>query len=280
MAVILDGKTLANKILQNIKDEVQNLKTKPSLAVILIGENPASQVYVKNKEKQAKEAGFESFVYRLPSNVNKDELLNLIERLNNDDNIDGILLQLPLPGHLSAYDFLDKINPKKDVDGFHPVNAGKLLLNEEPYAISCTPEGIIRLLDEYNIPIKGQNAVIIGRSNIVGKPLSMLLLNRDATVTIAHSKTKNLSEITKTADILVSATGFSNMVTKDMVKSGATVIDVGIIRDENGKLRGDVDFNSVKEIAGAITPVPGGVGPMTIAMLIENTLNLHRRKQK
>ena len=188
---------------------------------------------------------------------------------------DCILLQLPLPKHLNPSDFLDKIDPKKDVDGFHPINSGKLLNNEKPYAIPCTPKGIIRLLDEYNIEIAGKNAVVIGRSNIVGKPVSMLLLNKNATVTIAHSKTKNLIDVVKQADIIVSATGISNIITKNMVKEGAAVIDVGIIRGEDGKLKGDVDFNNIKDIAGFITPVPGGVGPMTIAMLMENTLELH-----
>lgn len=275
MTVILDGKTLSEKILDNIKQKVSNLNSKPGLAVILAGNNPASEVYVRNKEKQAQNAGFNSSVYKLPENVTKEELLNLINKLNDDEKTDGILLQLPLPKHLAAYDFLDKIDPKKDVDGFHPINAGKLFLNEKPYAIPCTPKGIVRLLDEYKIQIEGRNVVIAGRSNIVGKPLSALLLNRSATVTIVHSKTKNLPEITKKADILISATGKKNMITKDMIKKGAAVIDVGIIRDENNKLRGDVDFNGVKDIAGFITPVPGGVGPMTIAMLMENTLELH-----
>ncbi len=281
MAIIMDGKALSNQIIENIKDKVSNLDTKPGLAVILVGEAPASAVYVKNKEKQALNAGFHSFIHKLPENTTKEELLSLIEKLNNDNDIDGILLQLPLPKRLSAYDFLDKIDPKKDVDGFHPINSGKLITGETPYALACTPKGIIRILDEYKIPISGKNAVIIGRSNIVGKPLSMLLLNRNATVTIAHSKTKNLPDITKNADILISATGKENMVTKDMVKNGAAVIDVGIIRDNSGKLRGDVDFDNVKEIAGHITPVPGGIGPMTIASLMENTLelyNLHKAK--
>ena len=275
MAEIMDGKSLSLKILDDIKEKTALLKKRPGLSVILIGNNPASSIYVKNKEKQALNAGFNSIVYKLPETASKGELLSLINNLNNDEDIDGILLQLPLPKHLNPYDFLDKIDPKKDVDGFHPVNAGKLLLNENPYAVPCTPKGIIRLLDEYKIQIEGKNAVIIGRSNIVGKPLSMLLLNKNATVTIAHSKTKNLSEIAKNADILISATGCADMVTKDIVKEGAAVIDVGIIRDDNGKLRGDVDFNNVKDIAGFITPVPGGVGPMTIAMLMENTYKLH-----
>ena len=275
MTIIIDGKACANKILENIKLKTSKLEKKPGLSVILVGEDPASTVYVNNKEKKAIESGFNSYIYRLPNNTLKEELLELINKLNNDDNTDGILLQLPLPGHLNAYDFLDKIDPKKDVDGFHPVNSGKLFLNEKPYAVSCTPKGIIKLLDEYKIKIEGANVVIAGRSNIVGKPLAAMFLNRNATITIAHSKTKNLSEITKNADILISATGRPNIITKDMVKKDAVVIDVGIIRGQDGKLRGDVDFNSVKDIAGFITPVPGGVGPMTIAMLMENTLELH-----
>ena len=247
----------------------------PGLSVILVGEDSASSVYVKNKDKKANYVGFNSSVYKLPETTTKDELLALIEKLNKDDAVDGILLQLPLPKHLNPSDFLDKIDPKKDVDGFHPVNSGRLLNNEKPYAVPCTPKGIIRLLEEYNIQIEGKNAVVIGRSNIVGKPVSMLLLNKNATVTVAHSKTKNLSEITKKADILISATGHAGMVTADMVKKGAAVIDVGIIRGNDGKLRGDADFDTVKDIAGAITPVPGGVGPMTIAMLITNTLELY-----
>ncbi len=280
MTQIMDGKALSNKILNEIKEKTALLKTKPGLCVILVGDNPASRIYVKNKEKQAQDAGFNSTVYRLSENTDKNELLRLIDKLNNDNTVDGILLQLPLPKHLNPYDFLDKIDPKKDVDGFHPVNAGKIMLNENPYAVPCTPKGILTLLDEYKIQIEGANVVIIGRSNIVGKPLAQLLLNRNATVTVAHSKTKNLSEIAKQADILVSATGHPDMITKDMVKKGAVVIDVGIIRDENGRLRGDVDFNSIKETAGFITPVPGGVGPMTIASLIQNTYSLHILRNK
>ncbi len=280
MTTILDGKTCADKILDNIKEQVSKLDTTPGLAVILVGNNPASSIYVKNKEKKAQYAGFNSIIHKLPENTTKESLLNLIEKLNKDCNIDGILLQLPLPKHLNTYDFLDKIDPKKDVDGFHPINAGKLLLNEKPYAIPCTPKGIIRLLKTHNIQIEGKNAVIIGRSNIVGKPLSMLLLNENATVTIAHSKTKNLPEITKKADILISATGTENMVTAEMVKKNATIIDVGIIRKDDGKLRGDVDFDAIKDVASNITPVPGGIGPMTIAMLMENTLELHLLKTR
>lgn len=275
MAVIIDGKALANKILDDIGQKVSKLKTKPGLAVILAGCDPASSIYVKNKEKQALKSGFNSYVKRLPEDVSENELFKLIEELNDDKNVDGILLQLPLPKHLNEKDFLDKISPKKDADGFHPLNTGKLLSGENPYALPCTPKGIMRLLDEYKIPVEGQNAVVIGRSNIVGKPLALLLLAQNATVTVAHSKTRNLAEITKKADILISATGRKNMVTADMVKEGAAVIDVGITRGESGKICGDVDFENVKNKAGFITPVPGGIGPMTIASLIENTYDLH-----
>lgn len=278
MAVIIDGKETAKKIIEQVKEKVTEASLKfgrkPSLAVILAGNDPASQVYVRNKEKKAVEAGFNSLIYRLDENVCEEELLGLIDRLNTDETIDGILLQLPLPKQLKAQKFLDKIKPEKDVDGFHPINTGHILNNEKPYAISCTPKGILTLLDEYKIPLEGKNVVIIGRSNIVGKPVALLLLNRNATVTIAHSKTANLKEICLKADIIISATGRADMVTKDMVKEGATVIDVGIIRTKEGKLRGDVDFNCIKEVAGYITPVPGGVGPMTIASLIENTFEL------
>jgi len=279
-AIILDGKALSNKIIEKIKEKTSKLKTKPGLAVILAGCDPASQIYVKNKEKKAIEAGFNSFVHKLPENTTKEELLNLIEKLNKDDTVDGILLQLPLPSHLKAYDFLDKIDPKKDVDGFHPHNTRMLLNNEKPFATPCTPKGIMTLLNEYNIKIEGQNAVIVGRSNIVGKPLALLLLNANATVTIAHSKTKNLETVTKNADIVISATGHIGTIKKGMVKEGAAVIDVGIIRGADGKLRGDVDFYDIQGTAGYITPVPGGVGPMTIASLMENTLELYNLRHK
>ncbi len=274
MDKILDGKKLSIKILEDIKKKVDLMPQKPTLAVILVGENPASKVYVASKEKRAKECGFNSRVIKLSDTTTKEDLTNLIVELNNDHKVNAILLQLPLPKHLNEGDFTNLIDPQKDVDGFHPINLGKLMTQTNPYAICCTPFGILKLLKEYGVELTGKNVVIIGRSNIVGKPLAQLLLNENATVTITHSKTKNLSEITKRADILISAVGKKNMVTENMVKEGAVVVDVGIIKDENGKIKGDVDFENVYKKASLITPVPGGVGPMTIATLMENTLQL------
>ena len=276
MAIILDGKQTAKKITDELKLKVQNLDKKPSLAVIMAGNNPASEVYVKNKEKKALEIGFNSIIKKTDENITKEELLKIIEELNEDDNINAILLQLPLPKHLNEKDFLDKIDPKKDVDGFCSYNLGKLLKNDSPYAIPCTPKGIVRLLDEYNIDIEGKIALVIGRSNIVGKPVSILLLNRNSTVIMTHTKTKNLENLTKTADILICAAGKKEMIKKEMIKENAVIIDVGITRDNDGKLKGDVDFNDVKEKTSYITPVPGGIGPMTIAMLMENTYELYK----
>lgn len=276
MAIILDGKQTAKKITDELKLKVQNLDKKPSLAVIMAGNNPASEVYVKNKEKKALEIGFNSIIKKTDENITKEELLKIIKELNEDDNINAILLQLPLPKHLNEKDFLDKIDPKKDVDGFCSYNLGKLLKNDSPYAIPCTPKGIVRLLDEYNIDIESKIALVIGRSNIVGKPVSILLLNRNSTVIMTHTKTKNLENLTKTADILICAAGKKEMIKKEMIKENAVIIDVGITRDNDGKLKGDVDFNDVKEKASYITPVPGGIGPMTIAMLMENTYELYK----
>lgn len=276
MAIILDGKQTAKKITDELKLKVQNLDKKPSLAVIMAGNNPASEVYVKNKEKKALEIGFNSIIKKTDENITKEELLKIIKELNEDDNINAILLQLPLPKYLNEKDFLDKIDPKKDVDGFCSYNLGKLLKNDSPYAIPCTPKGIIRLLDEYNIDIESKIALVIGRSNIVGKPVSILLLNRNSTVIMTHTKTKNLENLTKTADILICAAGKKEMIKKEMIKENAVIIDVGITRDNDGKLKGDVDFNDVKEKASYITPVPGGIGPMTIAMLMENTYELYK----
>ena len=276
MAIILDGKQTAKKITDELKLKVQNLDKKPSLAVIMAGNNPASEVYVKNKEKKALEIGFNSIIKKTDENITKEELLKIIKELNEDDNINAILLQLPLPKHLNEKDFLDLIDPKKDVDGFCSYNLGKLLKNDSPYAIPCTPKGIVRLLDEYNIDIESKIALVIGRSNIVGKPVSILLLNRNSTVIMTHTKTKNLENLTKTADILICAAGKKEMIKKEMIKENAVIIDVGITRDNDGKLKGDVDFNDVKEKASYITPVPGGIGPMTIAMLMENTYELYK----
>ena len=271
---IIDGKKVSSHIKDNIAAEVKILKNKtgktPGLAVVLVGDDPASAVYVKNKNKTCKNIGFQSFEHILPENTSEDKLLNLINELNNDDQVNGILVQLPLPSHISSKKILVSINPQKDVDGFHLENVGRLVTGNALFK-PCTPAGIIKLLDEYKIAIEGKNAVIIGRSNIVGKPVSFLLLERNATVTICHSRTKDLPSITRSADILIAAIGKPNFVSLDMVKNNAVVIDVGINRLD-GKLVGDVDFASVSKQASLITPVPGGVGPMTIAMLMENTL--------
>lgn len=276
MAIILDGRETAKKITEKLRLEVEKLDVKPTLAVIIIGCNPASKVYVKNKEKKALEIGFNSIVIELDENITKDELEKTIKELNEDKNVNGILLQLPLPKHLNEKGFLDLIDPKKDVDGFSSYNSGKLLKNDSPYAIPCTPKGIIRLLDEYNIDIEGRVSTVIGRSNIVGKPVSILLLNRNSTVIMTHTKTKNLEHFTKSADILICAAGKKEMIKKEMIKENAVIIDVGITRDIDGRLKGDVDFDDTKDKASYITPVPGGIGPMTIAMLMENTYELYK----
>lgn len=279
MTIILDGKSLADKITQNLKNEVSKLDKKPKLAVILVGDNPASEIYVRNKEKRAVEIGFESLVLPLPKDISEENLLEHIYILNEDENINAILIQLPLPAHLNKQRIMEAIEPIKDVDGFTSYNFGRLALGYKPYSYPCTPKGIIRLLDEYNIEIEGKNALVIGRSIIVGKPVSLLLQLRNATVTTAHSKTKNLKELASKADIIVSAVGKPRFITADYVKENAIIVDVGINRTENG-LCGDVDFVNVKEKTSFITPVPKGVGPMTIAMLMENTLELYKIQQK
>ena len=277
MTIILDGKSLADKITQNLKNEVSKLDKKPKLAVILVGDNPASEIYVRNKEKRAVEIGFESLVLPLSKDISEENLLEHIYILNEDENINAILIQLPLPEHINKQRIMEAIEPIKDVDGFTSYNFGRLALGYKPYP--CTPKGIIRLLDEYNIEIEGKNALVIGRSIIVGKPVSLLLQSRNATVTTAHSKTKNLKELASKADIIVSAVGKPRFITADYVKENAIIVDVGINRTENG-LCGDVDFVNVKEKTSFITPVPKGVGPMTIAMLMENTLELYKIQQK
>lgn len=279
MTIILDGKSLADKITQNLKNEVSKLDKKPKLAVILVGDNPASEIYVRNKEKRAVEIGFESLVLPLPKDISEENLLEHIYILNEDENINAILIQLPLPAHLNKQRIMEAIEPIKDVDGFTSYNFGRLALGYKPYSYPCTPKGIIRLLDEYNIEIEGKNALVIGRSIIVGKPVSLLLQSRNATVTTAHSKTKKLKELASKADIIVSAVGKPRFITADYVKENAIIVDVGINRTENG-LCGDVDFVNVKEKTSFITPVPKGVGPMTIAMLMENTLELYKIQQK
>ena len=280
MAEIIDGKALRNRILEGLKAEVKNLDKKPFLAVIIVGNDPASKIYVSNKKKTAMELGFQSVVIEMPENTPEKVLLEKIEELNKNKEVNAILVQLPLPAHISTERVIETVSPQKDVDCFHPFNTGKIAQNARPFVYPCTPKGIIRLLEEYKIPVAGKNAVVIGRSNIVGRPVAAMLTNLDATVTICHSKTQNLSEITKNADILISAAGSRGLVTADMVKDGAAVFDVGMNRDENGKLAGDVDFEAVKEKASFITPVPGGVGPMTICTLMTNTFELFRRQNK
>ncbi len=273
-ASIMDGKAVAERARLAIKAQVAKLREKPGLAAVLVGENPASKVYVGIKRKTCDEVGIYSELYKLPEETTEKELLALVEKLNNSSKIHAILVQMPLPSQISEQKVLNAISLEKDVDGFSPVNIGRLVAGK-PGSVPCTPKGIIRLLDEYKVEIDGKNAVVIGRSNIVGKPVSLLLLNRNATVTICHSKTKNLAKQTLMADIVVAAAGKPNLLTGDMVKEGAVVIDVGINR-VNGKMVGDVDFDSVRKKASLITPVPGGVGPMTIAMLMENTLERYR----
>lgn len=278
MAIILDGKKLRDKIFENLKQKLNNMSEKPTLAVILVGDNPASQIYVKNKKKTAENLGIYSIVINYPSNISEKILLDKIQELNNDNKITAILVQLPLPKHIDKFKIIDAIAPEKDVDGLTPYNSGKLFSGEEPYVYPCTPKGILLLLDEYNIELAGKHVVVIGRSNLVGKPVAQMLLNRNATVTMCHSHTKNLSDITKTADIVVSAVG-KNIIGEKMLKSDCVVVDVGIFKDINGKICGDVDFASASKIAAYISPVPGGVGPMTIASLMLNTVELADSKR-
>lgn len=278
MTIILDGKKLRDKIFENLKQKLNNMSEKPTLAVILVGDDPASQIYVKNKKKTAENLGINSIVINYPSNISENILLDKIQELNNDNKITAILVQLPLPKHIDKFKIIDAIAPEKDVDGLTPYNSGKLFSGEEPYVYPCTPKGILLLLDEYNIELAGKHVVVIGRSNLVGKPVAQMLLNRNATVTMCHSHTKNLSDITKTADIIVSAVG-KNIIGEKMLKSDCVVVDVGIFKDINGKICGDVDFASASKIAAYISPVPGGVGPMTIASLMLNTVELADSKR-
>ena len=279
MTTILDGKKLRDKIIENLKAKVDTFEEKPTLVVILVGENPASKIYVNNKKKMAEKIGIHSEVINYPANITEAELLDKIKELNNNKKVTAILVQLPLPKHISKDNVMNKIIPSKDVDGFTPYNFGKLFSGETPTVYPCTPKGILLLLDEYNIEIEGKHVVIVGRSNIVGKPLSQMMLNKNATVTICHSHTKNLSQITKTADILVSAVG-KNIIEGEMLKTDCVIVDVGIFKDENGKTRGDVDFESALKIASFISPVPGGVGPMTIASLMLNTVELFEKNSR
>ena len=274
MAQIIDGKKVSAEVKLRVAAEVAALKEKgvtPGLAVIIVGDDSASQVYVRNKEKACAETGMYSEKYALPAETTQEELLNLVKELNGKKEISGILCQLPLPSHLNSDIVINAIDPIKDVDAFHPVNVGKIMIGDYAF-LPCTPAGVMELIKSAGVDPEGKNCVVVGRSNIVGKPMSMLLLHKNATVTICHSKTVNLAEITKQADILVAAVGRAKFITGDMIRPGAVVIDVGMNRDENGKLCGDVDFESAEKTSGAITPVPGGVGPMTIAMLMENTL--------
>lgn len=280
MEILMSGKEVSASTREKISADVKEFKEKtgitPGLAVIIVGENEASKVYVRNKHKACAEVGMYSKVVELPESTPESELLDLICELNSDDSIHGILVQLPLPKHIDEQKVINTISPKKDVDAFHPENVGKIMLGEYDF-LPCTPAGVMEILDYYNIEISGKKCVIIGRSNIVGKPQALLLLERNGTVTICHSRTKNLAEETKEADILVVAIGKPDFVTKDMVKEGAVVIDVGINRMPDGKLHGDVAFDEVSPIAYAITPVPGGVGPMTITMLLKNTLTAAKK---
>lgn len=279
MAKILSGKEVSARVKTELKTEVEELKKagiNPGLAVIIVGEDPASKVYVGRKEAMCEELGIYSRKYALPENTAEDELLDLVKKLNTDDEIHGILVQLPLPKHLDEKKVINTIVPEKDVDAFHPVNVGKIMIGDYDF-VPCTPAGIMELIKESGVSVEGKNCVVIGRSNIVGKPMGMLLLHENGTITICHSKTKNLKEITKSADILVAAVGRADFVTADMVKEGAVVIDVGMNRLESGKLVGDVAFDEVERKAGAITPVPGGVGPMTISMLMRNTITAAKR---
>jgi len=272
MANILDGKKAAQKIRNKLKEKVDTLKENgitPKLAVIMVGEDVGSKIYVKNKSKACEEIGIKYEEYLLDENTSMEELLDLINKLNDRKDVHGILLQSPIPKHLDINLAIKAISPDKDVDGFHPVNVGKLVLGQETF-VSCTPFGVIKLLEEYNIEMAGKNVVIVGRSNIVGKPLIQCLLNKDATITVCHSKTENVKEITKRADIVIVAIGKAKFLTADMVKENAVVVDVGINRNAEGKVCGDVDFENVSKIASYITPVPGGIGPMTIAMLMHN----------
>lgn len=271
---IIDGKAVSKKVKEDVKAECEQLKAKgitPGLAVIIVGDDPASQVYVHNKEVACEACGFYSVKYALPAETTQEELNALIDELNKDDKINGILCQLPLPSHLDDKEVINRIDPLKDVDAFHPVNVGAIMIGDYNY-LPCTPAGVMELIHSTGVDVSGKKAVVMGRSNIVGKPMAMLLLHENATVEITHSRTQNLADITKEADILVAAIGKAKFVKADMVKDGAIVIDVGMNRDENGKLCGDVDFEDVKDKCSFITPVPGGVGPMTIAMLMKNTL--------
>lgn len=282
-AKIIDGKQVAARCREELKQQVAALRARgiiPGLAVILVGEDPASQVYVRNKHRACEELGIHSEQYTLPADTDRQTLLDLITELNGREEIDGILVQLPLPGHLDEKEILSAIDPAKDVDSFHPQNVGRLVIGDY-FFVPCTPSGILTLIDSAGVDLTGKECVVIGRSNIVGKPMALMLLHRNATVTVCHSKTRELPSVTRRADVLISAVGKAGFVTADMVKPGAVVIDVGMNRNQAGKLCGDVDFESVSRVAGYLTPVPGGVGPMTITMLLRSTvLSAQNRRKK
>ena len=282
MSQIIDGKLVSKQVRQRVKEETEKLKAKgitPGLAVIIVGDDPASQVYVKNKEKACDEVGFYSEKYALPENTTQEELNNLVKELNNKKEISGILCQLPLPKHLDDKEVINLIDPIKDVDAFHPVNVGAIMIGDYNF-LPCTPAGVMELIHSTGVDVTGKKAVVIGRSNIVGKPMAALLLRENATVTVAHSKTKDLKSIAKRADILIVAIGKAKFITKDYIKEGAVVIDVGMHRDEQNHLCGDVDCEDVSSVVSAITPVPGGVGPMTIAMLMNNCVETIRGREE
>jgi len=280
MAVIIDGKKMSEEIMEVLKSRVLKLKKKsiiPTLAIVMVGDNASSKIYIRNKQNACKEVGISSNLYEFPENMKEEKLISLIQQLNNDKKIHGIIVQLPLPKHIEEKKILSLISPEKDVDGLSPVNIGNLLIGNERIA-PCTPKGIIKMLEKMKIPVEKKNVVIINNSNVVGKPLAMMLTNRFATVTLCHVKTKYLKEHTKKAEILITATGVSGLIKKDMVKEGTVIIDAGIAY-KDGKVYGDVDFENVKDIASYITPVPGGVGPMTVVMVLENTLILAENKK-
>lgn len=278
----IDGKSISAKRKDELKLKIDKIKEAgkriPKLTVILVGDHQASQTYVRNKERGCAYVGMLSDIIRMDKNISEDELINVIQELNHDDTVDGILVQLPLPSHIQEDKILDLIDPSKDVDGFHPSNVAKLFLGQDGL-VPCTPKGMMVLLDEINYDLTGKEVVVVGRSNIVGKPVSLLCLQKNATVTIAHSRTKDLQKVCQRADVLIAAIGKAKFFNRDYVKQGAVVLDVGINRDENNKLCGDVDYEDVKDIASYITPVPGGVGPMTIAMLLENTLQAYEKRE-
>lgn len=280
--MIIDGKSISSKRKDELKLKIDQLKEQgkriPKLVVILVGDNQASQVYVRNKERGCAYVGMLSEIVRMDASTSEEELIHTIQKLNQDHTVDGILVQLPLPSHIDEDKILDLIDPSKDVDGFHPTNVAKLLLGQDGL-VPCTPQGMMVLLDEINYDLTGKEVVVVGRSNIVGKPVSLLCLHKNATVTMAHSRTKDLKAVCQRADVLIAAIGKAKFFNKDYVKEGAVVLDVGINRDENNKLCGDVDYDDVKDIASYITPVPGGVGPMTIAMLLENTLHAYNKRE-